>query len=183
MKKNCTSNTMSDYFRIDSADTQFHIDGYERLRSSVMEPVFPAFRNGLAVLNQPWRSRLDAQFRGTSESAMSSAEHNENIHTAPCGDACVGGYDSPASSSIKQNRDSMMKTEQKVTSSHLQRDAWLYVRQSTLRQVMENTESTERQYALRERAVALGWPIERIHVIDEDLGESGASQEREGFAN
>ena len=74
-----------------------------------------------------------------------------------------------------------MKTEQKVTSSHLERDAWLYVRQSTLRQVMENTESTERQYALRERAVALGWPIERIHVIDEDLGESGASQKREGF--
>ena len=41
---------MSDYFRIDSADGRFHIDGYERLRSSVMEPAYPAFRNGLAVL-------------------------------------------------------------------------------------------------------------------------------------
>ncbi len=71
---------------------------------------------------------------------------------------------------------------QKVTVSHLRRDAYLYVRQSTVRQVFENTESTLRQYALRERAVALGWPIERVHVIDSDLGKSGASSaEREGF--
>ena len=47
------------------------------------------------------------------------------------------------------------------------------MRQSSLRQVFENTESTKRQYALRERAVALGWPIERVHVIDSDLGLSG----------
>ncbi|MBU4154508.1 MAG: recombinase family protein [Proteobacteria bacterium] len=71
---------------------------------------------------------------------------------------------------------------QKVTASHLRRDAYLYVRQSTLRQVFENTESTRRQYALRERAVALGWPIERVQVIDSDLGKSGASAaDREGF--
>ena len=71
---------------------------------------------------------------------------------------------------------------QKVTASHLSRDAYLYVRQSTVRQVFENTESTRRQYALRERAVALGWPIERVHVIDSDLGKSGASSvDREGF--
>jgi len=70
----------------------------------------------------------------------------------------------------------------KVTPSHLRRDAYLYVRQSTVRQVFENTESTRRQYALRERAVALGWPIERVHVIDADLGKSGASSaDREGF--
>lgn len=71
---------------------------------------------------------------------------------------------------------------QKVTADHLRRDAFLYVRQSSLRQVMENTESTKRQYALRERAVSLGWPIERIHVIDSDLGLSGANaQDRDGF--
>jgi len=71
---------------------------------------------------------------------------------------------------------------QKVTAKHLERDAFLYIRQSTLRQVFENTESTKRQYALRDRAVALGWPIERIHVIDSDLGHSGAeSSHREGF--
>lgn len=46
---------------------------------------------------------------------------------------------------------------QKVRAEHLKRDAYLYVRQSTLRQVFENSESTKRQYALRERAVALGW--------------------------
>jgi hypothetical protein len=57
----------------------------------------------------------------------------------------------------------------KVTSQHLKRQAYLYIRQSTLRQVVENTESTERQYALRQRAVALGWPAERIVVIDRDL--------------
>jgi DNA invertase Pin-like site-specific DNA recombinase len=70
----------------------------------------------------------------------------------------------------------------KVSPDHLDRDAYLYVRQSTLRQVMENTESTQRQYALRERAIALGWPIERVQVIDCDQGQSGASAaDREGF--
>jgi len=59
--------------------------------------------------------------------------------------------------------------------------AYLYVRQSTLRQVFENTESTKRQYALRERAVALGWPLDRVVVIDSDLGQSGADSDREGF--
>src|ERR1035438_748633 len=71
---------------------------------------------------------------------------------------------------------------QKISAEHLRRDAFLYVRQSSLRQVFENTESTKRQYALRERAVALGWPIERIRTIDEDLGISGAHAEnRDGF--
>lgn len=74
------------------------------------------------------------------------------------------------------------EASQKVTAAHLQRDAFLYVRQSSLRQVMENTESTQRQYALRERAVALGWPLERIQVMDCDLGRSGAQAEgRDGF--
>ncbi len=76
----------------------------------------------------------------------------------------------------------MTSEAHKVTTQHLQRDAYLYVRQSTLRQVLENTESTKRQYALRERAVALGWPIERVITIDSDLGQSGATAaDREGF--
>lgn len=71
---------------------------------------------------------------------------------------------------------------QKVQASHLKRNAYLYIRQSTLRQVFENTESTKRQYALRQRAVALGWSEDRIIVIDSDLGQSGASSaDREGF--
>jgi DNA invertase Pin-like site-specific DNA recombinase len=70
----------------------------------------------------------------------------------------------------------------KVTTAHLRRDAFLYVRQSTLQQLVHNTESTQRQYALRERAVALGWPAERVHVIDCDLGQSGATAvDRAGF--
>jgi DNA invertase Pin-like site-specific DNA recombinase len=75
-----------------------------------------------------------------------------------------------------------MNAESKVTAQHLKRAAYLYIRQSSLRQVLENTESTERQYALRRRAVALGWPDEQIVVIDHDQGQSGASSiEREGF--
>ena len=71
---------------------------------------------------------------------------------------------------------------QQITPRHLQRLACLYVRQSTVQQVATNTESTARQYALRERAVALGWPAERIVVIDQDLGQSGASAaDRAGF--
>jgi DNA invertase Pin-like site-specific DNA recombinase len=70
----------------------------------------------------------------------------------------------------------------KVATRHLKRDAYLYVRQSTVRQVFENTESTQRQYALRQRAIAMGWPEDRVIVIDCDLGQSGAScAEREGF--
>src|ERR1700674_4862340 len=72
--------------------------------------------------------------------------------------------------------------QQKVQASHLKRNAYLYVRQSTLRQVFENTESTKRQYGLRQRAIALGWAEERIIVIDTDQGHSGATTaDREGF--
>lgn len=72
--------------------------------------------------------------------------------------------------------------QQKVTANHVQRNAYLYIRQSTLRQVVENTESTQRQYALKQQAFRLGWPIERVIVIDSDLGQSGASAvDREGF--
>ena len=72
--------------------------------------------------------------------------------------------------------------ELKVTPEHLKRGAYLYVRQSTLRQVSEHGESTLRQYALRDRAIVAGWPIERIHVIDRDLGKSGANAAaRDGF--
>ena len=75
-----------------------------------------------------------------------------------------------------------ISADQKVTASHLERDAYLYVRQSTIRQVFENTESTKRQYGLRQKAVALGWPTEHVIVIDSDLGQSGASAaDREGF--
>jgi len=71
---------------------------------------------------------------------------------------------------------------QKITPQHLKRAALLYVRQSTMRQVFENTESTKRQYALRDRAVTLGWPRDEIVVVDGDLGHTAtAAGDREGF--
>ena len=76
-----------------------------------------------------------------------------------------------------------MMNDLKVTALHLLRAAYIYVRQSTATQVEHNRESTQRQYALVERAQALGWKREHVTVIDEDLGLSGASTEgRGGFA-
>src|SRR3954449_1700546 len=73
-------------------------------------------------------------------------------------------------------------TEGKVTAAHRRRRAVVYVRQSTPGQVERNVESTARQYALRERAIELGWPAEQVVVVDEDLGRSGASSNgRFGF--
>jgi DNA invertase Pin-like site-specific DNA recombinase len=74
------------------------------------------------------------------------------------------------------------QTAMKVTAEHLRRNAYLYVRQSTLKQVLTNTESTHRQYDLRGRAIALGWTAEQVIVIDTDQGQSGASAaDRDGF--
>ncbi len=70
----------------------------------------------------------------------------------------------------------------KVTAAHLSRTALLYVRQSSLKQVLHNTESAIRQYDLRGKAIALGWDASQITVIDIDQGQSGASAaDREGF--
>ena len=70
----------------------------------------------------------------------------------------------------------------KIGPVHLGRDAYVYVRQSTLTQLREHTESLIRQYELRERAVALGWDPHQVRVIDADLGRSGAeATAREGF--
>src|ERR1700755_1827297 len=75
-----------------------------------------------------------------------------------------------------------MKESLKVEPHHLERGAYLYIRQSSMRQVIENVESTKGQYALGSRAIALGWGEGQIVVIDSDQGESGASAAwREGF--
>jgi DNA invertase Pin-like site-specific DNA recombinase len=76
-----------------------------------------------------------------------------------------------------------MSETSKITAAHLRRQAVVYVRQSTPGQVVANRESTARQYALKERAVTLGWPASAVRVIDDDLGVSGASMSgRAGFA-
>jgi len=73
-------------------------------------------------------------------------------------------------------------TERKIDRDHQARSAVVYVRQSTVHQVQHHQESTQLQYGLVDHAYRLGWPRERILVIDEDLGLSGASAEaRHGF--
>jgi len=63
----------------------------------------------------------------------------------------------------------------KILPHHRDRLAIVYIRQSSPRQVIENRESTDRQYQLADRAVALGWPANRVQAIDDDLGQSGRS--------
>lgn len=75
-----------------------------------------------------------------------------------------------------------MNENRKIKAHHLSRTAYLYIRQSTIRQVQENTESTLRQYALREKLVSFGWDSQMIEVIDNDLGHSGKTTlNRDGF--
>jgi len=76
-----------------------------------------------------------------------------------------------------------MNERTKITASHLSRQAIVYLRQSSAAQVEHNRESTDRQYALASKARELGWPGERVIVIDEDLGLSGSGAvARSGFA-
>ena len=77
---------------------------------------------------------------------------------------------------------SAMSDRAKITDAHRRRRAVVYVRQSTVAQLERNHESRARQYALRDRAVELGWPAGAVSVVDEDLGRSGASTDgRLGF--
>lgn len=70
----------------------------------------------------------------------------------------------------------------RVTAEHRTRLAYIYVRQSSMKQVHQNQESQVYQYQLKQRAVALGWPEERIQIIDHDLGQSARAPDvREGF--
>jgi DNA invertase Pin-like site-specific DNA recombinase len=73
-----------------------------------------------------------------------------------------------------------MSDDQKIKPTHLQRLAYVYVRQSTAAQVEFNRESTDRQYKLARRANALGWAKHQVKVIDEDLAQSGSSSAQRG---
>jgi DNA invertase Pin-like site-specific DNA recombinase len=70
---------------------------------------------------------------------------------------------------------------EKITTRHRERHAYVYVRQSTPHQVQHHLESQRNQYALVQRAIDLGWPAPRVHVIDADLGQSGQDSQRPGF--
>ncbi len=76
----------------------------------------------------------------------------------------------------------ILSHSQKIQSHHLNREALIYIRQSTIAQVRFNQESTQRQYALQEKALSFGWPEEKIRIIDGDLGISGSGRsKRPGF--
>jgi DNA invertase Pin-like site-specific DNA recombinase len=82
----------------------------------------------------------------------------------------------------KETSMQMALRSSKIDTRHLERVAVVYVRQSTTQQTIHNAESTRLQYGLTERALSLGWPRDRIVIIDDDLGRSGATAEgRPGF--
>ena len=71
----------------------------------------------------------------------------------------------------------------KITPQHLQKKAYVYVRQSTLGQVLHHQESTSRQYALKDKALSLGWNEKDIRTLDGDLGMSGAQSQEPKMAD
>jgi hypothetical protein len=73
------------------------------------------------------------------------------------------------------------RVHEKITPHHHKLAAYVYVRQSTLKQVHQHHEGRQNQYALVQRALDLGWPPERVRVIDADLGQSGQANQRPGF--
>ena len=105
-----------------------------------------------------------------SEAAGPAGEHEDPpisrppTHPLANGPACYGR--------LSWRRTAMSRG---IQPTHLRRRAYVYIRQSTGSQVLENVESTQRQYALADRAKALGWLADEIEVIDEDLGKSGAT--------
>ena len=161
-----------------------HEARYEQLREAGTNRQVMASRDGMAVVVQhglaAWM-QLCAKLPTPRAASLAGASECDR---AARGGLCAGRAGAqrhgagPPPGGIGVNA----LAHQKVNDGHLRRDAYLYIRQSTVRQVFENTESTMRQYALRDRAVALGWPSERVIVIDSDLGQSGASgAERAGF--
>ena len=100
------------------------------------------------------------------------------------GDDAIGGVDrADGRRTSPTSRRWSVSERSKLTSSHLRRQAFVYLRQSSQTQVERNVESTARQYALVERAIELGFTREQVIVIDEDLGISGSGlSDRSGFA-
>ncbi len=129
--------------------------------------------NDTASTSPPHSDIPSSLSQGTGERVPQSARDVPSS----LGQAVPGGQTSRPFSDVTLSLGSA-----KIRPCHHQRQALVYVRQSTLQQVLEHKESTARQYALVEQAVALGWSREQVEVIDEDQGQSGQSAvARQGF--
>ena len=107
---------------------------------------------------------------------------NTTIHLRPRCSSQRTTSAEPGPTTARHDLHAGVMRSDKITNDHLRRLAIVYVRQSTQHQVLEHRESTARQYALVDRAVALGWSATAVEVIDEDQGHSGSSAEgRNGF--
>src|ERR1700723_2146750 len=88
----------------------------------------------------------------------------------------------PSASEPRNHLGQVRLASSKIRDAHLDKLAIVYIRQSSPQQVLENRESTARQYALADYAQVLGWPAERVIVIDEDQGQSGTrADNRSGY--
>jgi len=165
-----------------TGDADAPATAYEALRAHVLTGSTAGSHAGLVVLLRQGVAAWMARCSACSSPAPAAAHTatplvGDEIHAA-----IVRVLASMALAGQQGVRRMSSEAHQKVIARHLRRNAYLYVRQSTMRQVFENTESTQRQYALRQRAVTLGWPNERVIVIDSDLGLSGTSAtDRQGF--
>ncbi len=99
--------------------------------------------------------------------ATISVYHRRDVAASPAG--------ATSTNLVREAIPTSVLRSDKISDEHLRRQAIVYVRQSTQQQVLEHRESTARQYALADRAVALGWPRVAVEVIDEDQGHSGSS--------
>ena len=157
---------------------------YETLRGAALGGVLPPeARYGLMLFLRRgmwgWtRTIAIASAMVLQQRSGSSVVKLDGLGRAQSRGSCLRGHGDER----QQSRSNNMNDSLKVQPHHLERGAYLYIRQSSMRQVIENVESTKRQYALRSRAIALGWRDDQIIVIDNDQGESGASAAwREGF--
>jgi DNA invertase Pin-like site-specific DNA recombinase len=120
----------------------------------------------------------------TTQIGGSEAAEWRRVSEKRCNSFCRGGQSwRTALSSLEPTAATRSTMKTKLNETHLERRAYVYVRQSTAMQVHEHVESKQRQYALVDRAAALGWGRSNIEVVDEDQGKSGATSEgRTGFA-
>ena len=183
-KKNAEEN-VNDRYVMDAPPWEPMVSRYEEIRSNMIraDGIGVSERQGLSlILHRGLAAWIRAWITNQSRTPGDANTHTEGNRDRRCDRPNRLHYYHNGTEQPKGDPCMTQIQHDKVTPDHLKQQAYLYIRQSTIRQVFENSESTKRQYALKERAVALGWPLENIITIDEDLGRSGAeSTRRSGF--